>query len=1070
MNTNTVIKGELAVLNENLSQLNSETLMSDIVDGTTGTPLGGFGAGAVKFNAVQGCFATTTQPPADQNDYYPIVHSRFQFYSKVNDVIKSSDTLRAARCGDRHEDDAIWPEHRVNFGDINGVTVYLKAFSPIDSTHPDLMSMPYAFYEFTVTNTNASVATISCAFVWNIAECEAQYIINKGFVCDKWAIYATSTHDEAVIASGNDESVQATGEGYQKSNTSEAKVAVSLTLNPNQTEKIKFVLAWYDTTDPDGAYYLSLYKNAGQIAELGLTHFDLLKNNADKLIETMRGSDIPKWFTNQALNSLANISNNSIYKTDGRAAFAEGEWTCFGTMDQMWHARSIIGALCPYFAWKELEYWARTQRHDGQIHHDFTPFDVSDKNPKYKLCGWDDTQHPDYRNIDAWVDLNCGFIISVYETYQQTADKKQLDYFWPYVKKAAKRILEQVELYGDKTFPFTFSTSQNSYDAGGDPNAFNSSISAVTYKIMITLSKMYIEPRLTTIYKQAYETVVESYRQRYLKDNFVAGRISESYFAGQWLALHLKLGQIWSEKETDYVLTKLDEYYHPYYKGLGYPLGTYDEWTPYILSHYGGLLLNTRRQKEYEAMQKDAYNRQYLDRNYVFSQPLDILPAILKTNFVATKISGDKQYISNPSIWRNYYDIIGYHRDMDTKELWLKPNLLDEMNHVMNNAAYISPEGYGTISCTLSGEYYQNNDLIFKPEKPIWVSTLHLTDYFGENLTVTINGTCVDFIRCGEGYSKEIIVTFNDVIDYEAIHIITCGDPGNPPPNVATYVGNAADILPVIPDISAFDKIAASNFSEQAGISISTDRSGIRYITDCNNFDYIKFNNVGFERVGAQYIVLKVSSELTGTTLQVVLDSVGGDAIATIEIPCTNGPENWIEITSAITKTTGTHNVLLRFFGNSEQNLVNIAELSFLKSNHFEYIDRSHWTATASRNASSAFQAFDNISNTRWHTSYQTGDEWFLLDMAEQKCFDKIVLDSTPKENEYPRHYEIYVSTDGEHFSDCIASSAGTNAITAITFPIQNARYIKICQTAKCPTHYWSIYDLNVYNTSLRPK
>lgn len=31
------------------------------------------------------------------------------------------------------------------------------------------------------------------------------------------------------------------------------------------------------------------------------------------------------------------------------------------------------------------------------------------------------------------------------------------------------------------------------------------------------------------------------------------------------------------------------------------------------------------------------------------------------------------QYISVPSFWRNYYDIIGFHRDLRTKELWIKP-------------------------------------------------------------------------------------------------------------------------------------------------------------------------------------------------------------------------------------------------------------------------------------------------------------------------------------------------------------------------------------------------------------
>ena len=34
--------------------------------------------------------------------------------------------------------------------------------------------------------------------------------------------------------------------------------------------------------------------------------------------------------------------------------------------------------------------------------------------------------------------------------------------------------------------------------------------------------------------------------------------------------------------------------------------------------------------------------------------------------------------ISMPGLWRNYEDIVGYHRDARTGEIWLKPILLPE--------------------------------------------------------------------------------------------------------------------------------------------------------------------------------------------------------------------------------------------------------------------------------------------------------------------------------------------------------------------------------------------------------
>ena len=55
-----------------------------------------------------------------------------------------------------------------------------------------------------------------------------------------------------------------------------------------------------------------------------------------------------------------------------------------------------------------------------------------------------------------------------------------------------------------------------------------------------------------------------------------------------------------------FILSKLENYYYPYYRGLGYPEGTYDEWSPYILAHYGGLLLNTGRLDQWHAMQKEV--------------------------------------------------------------------------------------------------------------------------------------------------------------------------------------------------------------------------------------------------------------------------------------------------------------------------------------------------------------------------------------------------------------------------------------------------------------------------------
>lgn len=334
------------------------------VDGTTGTPLGGFGTGGVKFNARLGSFAALTKAPADANDYTALKDAKFQLYTNRNGSIKTVDTMKSASSNGRSEDDAIWPMHFANMGSTNDVQVNLKAFSPLDNVDYDNMSMPYAFYEMTLENLGDTSVDASCAFQLTTNDIPA-LVDGKGFNGKKWAIYGNSEQNGAIVSVGNNSDFNTTGVLDNSISGKTNKVAVKVNLDAKQSTVIRFVLAWYDDSEPDWHYYLNLYNNPGDIAARGLEKFDTLKNNAEILITKMRDSNLPDWFRNQIQNTLVNISNNSMYKKDGRVAYSEGQWTCFGTMDQMWQARQVIAQFIPFFAWRELEYWARTQRNDG---------------------------------------------------------------------------------------------------------------------------------------------------------------------------------------------------------------------------------------------------------------------------------------------------------------------------------------------------------------------------------------------------------------------------------------------------------------------------------------------------------------------------------------------------------------------------------------------------------------------------------------------------------------------------------------------------------------------------------
>lgn len=1046
--------------------------ISVAVDGTTGSPLGGFGAGAVKFQAWQGTFAVMTQAPADAYDYVRLNDARFQMYTKRDGKVESVAILQAAMDEGRYLDDAIWPLHLADFPIVNDVAVALTSFSPLDNIDYHNMSLPYAFYEFELTNLADSDAEAALAFQLNFGGPTA-YFAENGIASKKWAVTVNSNGTQTLITAGHDQEFLSSGQCNNILGENVNRLAAQIHLAPGEIAVVQFVLAWYDNKDPERFYYLGLYDEPGKIALEGLANFDLLKRNAVDLVTKMRYSNLPVWLQNQTLNTLANLTNNSMYKKDGRVAFAEGQWTCFGTMDQMWHARSIISEFLPFFAWQELNYWARTQKQSGQIHHDFNDYNsgsYQDRAALSTLMGWDDTEHSDYRNIDAWVDLNCALIISVYETFMVTNDQKQLDFLWPYMKKAAQRVLDQVRLYGNPLYPYTFSRSDNSYDAGGDPNPYNASLSAVAYKIMTVVADIMSETETVEKYSQAYETVVQSYRQRYLTDNWPGGRVSESFFAGQWLALHLKLGEIWTAEETDYVLAKLDEYYHPYSWGVGTLKGTYNEWTPYLLTHYGGLLINTGRIEDWYNLQYDAYNRQYSDRNKVFNHPLDILPAVNQPVYPATDIGGGRMYISLPGLWRNYKDIVGFHYNSYTQELWLTPVLLTQMGGQLEDALFITPDGYGTISCTAKQRPESNLaglDIEIKTEFPLTVSKIYLTDSFGEYVAVTIDGILQNLERVGSGYGKELAVDWNGVINGRGITLAATGDAGTVIPARGEIYPYPADFA-VSSIIDGYSAIAATTATEMAGVEIISPVGQDWYLTGINNFDYIKFDNVNFGTVGTKEIEFTLKGYAPGW-IEVVLDSVGGRIVDRYAIEVTPTNQGWVNLRFPIEKLTGQHSIVLRFAGNQEETLIELLQFRFLADDG--RLDRTLWTATASNNGSYTYAFLDGDVESRWHGSYQEVGKWIVLDMKSDQQFNKITIDNSQSPNDCPRGYEIYIATDaqGSVFTDPvkIGGIPLNSPIGEIVFDtVQTARYIKILLTENDPAHYFSMHELYVWDTT----
>ncbi|HTJ79865.1 MAG TPA: discoidin domain-containing protein [Rariglobus sp.] len=134
-----------------------------------------------------------------------------------------------------------------------------------------------------------------------------------------------------------------------------------------------------------------------------------------------------------------------------------------------------------------------------------------------------------------------------------------------------------------------------------------------------------------------------------------------------------------------------------------------------------------------------------------------------------------------------------------------------------------------------------------------------------------------------------------------------------------------------------------------------------------------------------------------------------------------------------------------------------------------QVLDRTGWVASGSINAApsnAVGNAIDGNTGTRWSTvGAQANGQWFQVDMGSLHAFSQVVMDCGPWPGDWPRGYQIYVSNNGASWGSPVATGAGASTITAVSFPEQIARYIRVVQTGSTTGTYWSIGEFNVTGT-----
>jgi hypothetical protein len=192
-------------------------------------------------------------------------------------------------------------------------------------------------------------------------------------------------------------------------------------------------------------------------------------------------------------------------------------------------------------------------------------------------------------------------------------------------------------------------------------------------------------------------------------------------------------------------------------------------------------------------------------------------------------------------VWRNYYDLVGFHRNKATGELWLEPNIPEEVNHSLSDALVASPEGYITISATESGEAWQNQRIIMTPDQTLRIDTLYIKDKYGDSvLSVRVNGIETPFIREGIGHQRRLKIFWSQTVGPEGLIVEAEGNP------ILLKLPAAPDQLRAVPvSPSRINLFWRDNATNETAYRIESKIGGIFKTIGIVNADDTSFSHTG---------------------------------------------------------------------------------------------------------------------------------------------------------------------------------------------------------------------------------
>ncbi len=119
-------------------------------------------------------------------------------------------------------------------------------------------------------------------------------------------------------------------------------------------------------------------------------------------------------------------------------------------------------------------------------------------------------------------------------------------------------------------------------------------------------------------------------------------------------------------------------------------------------------------------------------------------------------------------------------------------------------------------------------------------------------------------------------------------------------------------------------------------------------------------------------------------------------------------------------------------------------------------------TVTASsvqQKGTEAKNAVDGKGSTRWGSEFKD-NQWIMVDLGSIQKVGKVVL---KWETAFAKEYKVQISNDGKNFTTVVDKKDGKGKIETITFPVKDAKFIRIQCDKRGTTFGNSLWELEVY-------